>query len=203
MKKFVIRIMVCLLIAAGYFFIGVITDRITLNTSLIRFHVVANSDSREDQMIKHAVRDTVLNSIESDLEQIADMREAKSYLQQNLPKIQILVDQTLEELAYHGGSHVSLCKEAFDVRYYDTFTLPAGVYESLRIVIGEGLGQNWWCVTFPSLCIPATTSGFEDMAVGAGFRKQLVETISGNEDYSLQFYLLNQLGKLENILFRE
>ena len=104
-------------------------------------------------------------------------------------------------MGFDGEAAVSLCKEAFDTRYYETFTLPAGVYEALRITIGEGNGKNWWCVVFPSLCVPATSSGFEDAAVGAGFSDTLSGAVTGEEDYEVRFYLLDTLGRLENILF--
>ena len=178
-----------------------LSDKRQLQNGLIRFHVVANSDTEGDQAIKLAVRDAVLSSISADLHNITDIEEAKKYLQINLPKLQKLVNQTLENLGFYGGSCITLCKEAFDIRHYDTFSLPAGVYDSLRIVIGQGLGKNWWCVSFPGLCIPATTSGFSEAAVSAGFSEPLVQTLSGDEHYEIHFFLLNQLGKLENIFF--
>lgn len=203
MKKMMRTITVCGLLTAMLWSAFLIGDRCRLHNGLIRFHVVANSDSRQDQAIKYHVRDRVLQSMQSDLQKLADIDAAKEYLQESLPKLQLLVDETLEELGFAGGSAVTLCKEAFDVRHYDTFSLPSGVYDSLRIVIGDGQGKNWWCVSFPTLCIPATTTGFEDTAAGAGFSEPLVKTLSGDADYEIRFFLLNQLGKLENIFFQE
>lgn len=203
MKKFFRRIVICGMLAVICWSIFVFSDRKKLSNGLIRFHVVAHSDSEEDQAIKMTVRDVVLGNIYGDLQKISDIQEAKKYLQENLPKIKRLVDQTLDELGFSGNSRVSLEQEQFDTRHYDTFSLPAGVYDSLRIVIGDGLGKNWWCVSFPSLCIPATTSGFADAAVSAGFSDPLVQTLSGNDSYEIRFFFLDQLGKLENILFQE
>ena len=203
MRKLFNQILICCIFVSFCWLGFLIRDRHTLDSGLIRFHVVANSDRVEDQRLKLKVRDAVLNSLQFDLKQITDISDAKTYLQENLPKIQKLVDKTLTELGYQGGSKVSLCKEAFNVRHYDTFSLPAGVYHSLRIVIGEGKGKNWWCVSFPSLCLPATAAGFSDTAVSAGFSAPLVKTLSGNENYEIHFFFLNQLGKLENILFQE
>lgn len=203
MKKNLQRVAICSILAVICWSTFLIADREKLSNELIRFHVVANSNRPEDQQIKNAVRDAVLQSIQCDLQRIADVQEAKEYLQESLPKIQLLVNRTLNELGYKGNSRVSLCKEPFDVRHYDTFSLPSGVYDSLRIVIGNGLGRNWWCVSFPTLCIPATTSGFVDAAVGAGFSDSLVQTLSGNDVYKIRFFFLDQLGKLENILFQE
>lgn len=179
-----------------------LADRQRLNEELIRLHVVANSDSRVDQEVKLQVRDAVIQSLEADLEALADVEQAKAYLTENLPKIQAVANETLEEAGFSGQAVVSLCKEAFDTRYYDTFTLPAGVYEALRITIGEGKGHNWWCVVFPTLCVPATTEGFEDTAAGAGFPDSLTGALTGEEEYEVRFYLLDVLGRMENRFFR-
>ena len=202
MRKILRQVLICALITALFWGVMLISDRDRLNDELIRLHVVANSDSEEDQSIKLMVRDAVINSLYRDLETIADIKEAKAYLQENLPKIQTIANETLDAAGFEGEAVVTLCKEAFDTRYYDTFTLPAGVYESLRIIIGEGNGKNWWCVAFPSLCIPATTDGFTDAAVEAGFSETLSNTLTGEEGYEVRFFLLDALGRLENILFQ-
>lgn len=203
MRKMIVRISICGIIATFCLSYFLVKERQMLREGLIRFHVVANSDSAEDQKIKYSIRDAVLQSLLPEMKKIKDVKEARDYLQENLPKIQLLVTETLESLGFYGQSSVSLCKERFDIRNYDTFSLPAGVYDSLRIVIGEGQGKNWWCVSFPQLCMPATTSGFEDAAVSAGFSTSLAQTLSNQEPYDIHFYFLNQLGKLENIFFRE
>ena len=203
MKKCFRRIVICALTASAVWSCFLLRDRQKLRQEIIRFHVVASSDREEDQAVKLKVRDAVLESIQSDIQKVRDVSEAKEYLKQNLPKLRNLVSQTLAELNYFGDSAVTLCEEAFPVRHYDTFSLPAGVYESLRIVIGDGLGKNWWCVSFPTLCMPATTGGFQDTAVGAGFSESLAQTLSGKEQYEIRFYCLNLLGKLENIFFRQ
>ena len=152
MKKLLKRIGICLVLAASVWCGSLLADRQRLNDELIRFHVVANSDSEEDQSIKLQVRDAVLNSLQSDLNKIADVNEARAYLQAKLPQIQAVANSVLEATGCDCEAVVTLCKEAFDTRYYDTFTLPAGIYEALRITIGEGEGHNWWCVLYPGLC---------------------------------------------------
>ena len=178
-----------------------LSDRNQLNEQLIRLHVVANSDSEADQNIKLKVRDAVLESMKNDLSNIADVENARAYLLNNLPKIQKAANDTLKADGFEEEAVVKLCKETFDTLYYDTFTLPAGVYEALRITIGAGAGNNWWCVVFPSLCIPATSDEFADTAVGAGFSESLSGALSGEQKYEVRFLLLDSLGKLENILF--
>ncbi len=194
------RILICLTLAVFVWFGSVLADREVLNQELIRLHVVANSDSEQDQNIKLRVKDAVTASLKQDLEKIGDIREAKAYLQENLPKIQKVANHVLEEAGFDGNAAVTLCKEAFDTRFYDTFTLPAGIYEALRITIGAGEGKNWWCVVFPTLCIPATTEGFENIAAGAGFPESLNSALTGKEGYEVRFFLLDSLGRLQNIL---
>ncbi|MGM9548479.1 MAG: stage II sporulation protein R [Faecousia sp.] len=201
MKKLVKRIGICLILAASVWCGTLIADRQRLNEELIRLHVVANSDSDEDQAIKLQVRDAVTASLQNDLAKIADVEEAKAYLQANLPKIQAVANKTLEAAGCDCEAVVTLCREAFDTRYYDTFTLPAGVYEALRITIGGGEGHNWWCVAFPTLCLPATSEGFASEAAGAGFPDSLTGALTGEEAYEVRFFLLDALGELENILF--
>ncbi len=203
MAKIGKRIFLCLCLAAAVWCGTLLADRQLLNEDLIRFHVVADSDDPEDQQVKLLVRDAVVESLSEDLSQLADVEQAKAYLQENLPKIQQIANQTLAAAGVEEEAVVSLCREAFQTRVYDTFTLPAGVYESLRIVIGEGEGHNWWCVVFPTLCLPATSEGFAETAQTAGFPDSLCGALTGEEEYTLRFYALDALGELENLFFRQ
>ena len=202
MRKFVGRILFCLVIAAVVWAGMLIADRQALKDQLIRFHVVAASDSEADQSVKLQVRDAVLESLQAELENLSDLEQAKAYLQENLPKIENVANRVLEEAGFSDRATVSLCLEEFGTRVYDTFTLPAGIYESLRIVIGEGQGHNWWCVVFPSFCLPAAGEDFADVACGAGLSETLASTLAGKDGYEIRFFLLDALGELENLLHR-
>lgn len=191
----------CLLLAVSVWTLGLLRDRQYLNQELIRLHVVANSDSEDDQNIKLRVRDAIVESLSEGMADIGNVQAAKAYLRENLSKIETIANNTLEAAGVDSRAVVTLCRETFDIRKYDTFTLPAGVYESLRVVIGEGEGHNWWCVAFPTLCTSATTEGFEMAAQTAGMDDTLSETLTG--DYQLRFYLLNALGRVENLFFHE
>ena len=192
---------VCLLLAVSVWTLGLLRDRQYLNQELIRLHVVANSDSEDDQNIKLRVRDAIVESLSEGMADIGNVQAAKAYLRGNLSKIETIANNTLEAAGVDRRAVVTMCRETFDIRKYDTFTLPAGVYESLRVVIGEGEGHNWWCVAFPTLCTSATTEGFEMAAQTAGMDDTLSETLTG--DYQLRFYLLDALGRVENLFFHE
>ena len=201
MRKAMTRVTICMLLAAFFWCGTLISDRQRLHQELFRLHVVANSDTHDDQQRKLMVRDAVNAGLQKDLQNIADVEQAKRYLQEKLPYIQSLAEDTLQALGCSDVVTVTLCKEAFDTRFYDTFMLPAGVYNALRIVIGEGGGKNWWCVVFPSLCLPTASECFEDAAAGAGFPEALNRTLTGEEGYELRFAILDVMGKVENILF--
>lgn len=193
MKKILKRIVICACFAGICWSWGLVADRQTLNEELLRLHVVADSDSTEDQAIKLRVRDAVIASISEDLANIGDVELAEAYIRENLPKIERIANETLEALGCEDTAVATLAEEAFDTRVYDTFALPAGVYEALRITIGSGEGKNWWCVVFPTLCVPATSDGFEDVAAGAGFPDSLTKSLEG--EYEIRFYLLDLLGR--------
>ncbi|MBR4972614.1 MAG: stage II sporulation protein R, partial [Oscillospiraceae bacterium] len=182
-------------------FVDLLSDKQTLRNSLVRLHVVASSDSREDQAVKLQVRDAVVAYVEDAMQNVKTVEEAKAWLQDNLPELEQAANDVLRKLGISDTAVATLTQEALPAREYDTFSLPSGVYDSLRITIGEGQGQNWWCVLFPNLCLPAAGESTEEVAVGAGFSEELTETVTRQEGYILRFYILDVLGKIENFLF--
>lgn len=202
MKKQMKRMGICLLLAMLFWTGGLIADKQTLRRELVRLHVVGASDSAEDQQLKLRVKDAIVESLQADLQKLEDAQAAREYLQENLPKIESLANRVLEEAGCTDMAKASLAVETFSARVYDTFTLPAGVYDALRVTIGEGEGQNWWCVAFPSLCLPATSEGFEEAASCAGFPDALTAALEGEEGYEIRFYFLDLLGRIENLLHR-
>ena len=179
---------------------ALLRDRQTLNTGLVRLHVVGETDSDRDQKIKLQVRDAVLSCVSS-LGQPETAQEARELLQRNLSRVETAANAMLQKLGSTAKATVTLCREAFPIREYDSFALPSGVYESLRVTIGAGEGRNWWCVVFPKLCLPAAGDSLEAAAAGAGFSDSLTGAISRRE-YRVSFYFLDLLGKAENLLFR-
>lgn len=200
MKKIAKLVVSGLLLSAAFWLGTVASDKAVLSQDIIRLHVVADSDSAEDQKIKLQVRDAIIEELESVMADLPDVESAKVYLQEHLPELEKIANDVLHSLNAGCQAVVSFAKEAFPTREYDTFTLPAGVYESLRVTIGSGEGQNWWCVVFPNLCISATSDGFEDAAVGAGFSDRVTGTLSGQREYKVRFFILDCFGWVENWL---
>ena len=183
--------------------IDLVTDKMQLRNDLIRLHVVANSDSAEDQAIKLQVRDVVPAQLEPIMAELNSKEQAYVYIENNLRIIEDRANQKLAELGVEQRASVSLTQEKFDTRHYDTFSLPSGVYDALRVEIGEASGQNWWCVVFPTLCLPAAASDFQDTAASSGFNDTLTHTLSRDSRYEIRFFLLDFLGRIENLFFKD
>ena len=189
----------CLLAAFLVWFGTVLADRQTLNDNVIRFHVVAASDSEADQSVKLKIRDGVMEYLQPVLAELPTAEEAKAWLEEHLAELKAVADRILAENGCSETAAVTVREETFTTRKYDTFTMPAGVYDALRITVGEGQGQNWWCVVFPQLCLPAVSEDMEAAAAGAGFSDSLTGALEG--EYEVRFFLLDCLGWLENFLF--
>lgn len=178
-------------------------DKSSLQDTLVRLHVVADSDSPEDQELKLQVKDAIVAYLTPYMEQLDSREEALTFLGKHLEQIRLIGQRVLEEAGVSDEVEVLLGEESFDTREYDTFSLPAGIYQTLRVRIGSGEGQNWWCVAFPTLCLPADEQAFADVAVSAGLGKDLTNTLTKEDGYELRFYFLDQLGKLENLFCRK
>jgi stage II sporulation protein R len=174
-------------------------DKRSLRENLVRLHVVANSDSEEDQKVKLQVKDAIVAYLQPIMEKVPDKDEAMQYIRENLSDLQALCNDVLTRLGVSDRAKVTLQPERFSKRIYDTFSLPSGVYDALRVQIGNGEGKNWWCVVFPSLCLPATGTDMQETAVSAGFSETLTGTIRNQNGYRLRFFLLDCMGKLENL----
>lgn len=201
MRK-IIRFINVLFLALALFMLGsLIADKQTLKNDIIRLHVVGASDSDQDQNIKLAVKDAITDYIEKNLDNVSNAQQAKACLREHISAIKTVADNTLTRLGSCDSVNVSLTQETFGIRKYETFSLPSGVYESLCVEIGNAEGKNWWCVVFPSLCLPASQDGFQDVAASAGMNPSLAGSLSNNREYNIRFFLLDCLGKLENIFF--
>ncbi|WP_163192875.1 stage II sporulation protein R [Clostridium thermarum] len=163
----VISILVLTALAANEIVYGVVLggqkmDKELLNSvssKLIRFHVIANSDSAEDQSLKLKVRDEVLKLIAPELNECTSIEQARQVLKKNDAKIKDTAERIIKENGYKYEVNTALSKENFPVKSYGIVTLPQGNYEAYRILIGEAGGQNWWCVMFPPLCFIDITKG--------------------------------------------
>lgn len=130
-----------------------------LRADVIRLHILANSDSQVDQAVKLQVRDNILartgDAFSKQSSRAAAMRAAK----EALPEIERIAAETLTENGFDLPVHAEVCNMYFNTRTYDDYTLPAGMYDAVRVTLGEGAGRNWWCVIYPPICVPAAKPG--------------------------------------------
>lgn len=130
--------------------------------NIIRIRIIANSDSEEDQRLKIKVRDAVLDYSQEIFSGIDSYDEAVSISENNIDKLRDKACETVLKNGYNYSVGLEMRPETFDTRKYDNFTLPAGRYETLVFTIGEGKGENWWCVMFPQVCVGACSGRLTD-----------------------------------------
>ncbi len=128
-----------------------------LNNDVLRLHIIANSNSESDQKLKLYVRDKVLSGCSSLYSDVSSKSRAEEVTLENLALIKNTAQQAVYDKGYDYDVDVCLAETFFDTRYYDDFTMPAGVYCAVQIKIGEAKGENWWCVMYPTLCVGASS----------------------------------------------
>lgn len=171
--------------------LGVWLDRsqTALADQVIRLHVLANSDSEADQALKLNVRDRVLETAEEYFTPGATLEETQAVLTAHLADIAAAGAEQVAEEGYQYPVTVSMEENYwFPTKEYTDFALPAGNYTALRVVIGEGGGQNWWCVVFPPLCLGSVSETAAQTALSGGFSEDQVSLITGeDEGYVVKF----------------
>ncbi|WP_315081497.1 stage II sporulation protein R [uncultured Clostridium sp.] len=123
-----------------------------VKNSLIRFHVIANSDTNEDQSLKLKVRDEVINYLYPYLNKSDSLDESREIIKNNIEEVRSIAEKVIKENNYNYDVNIELSRENFPEKAYGNIVLPQGNYEAFRIIIGSGEGRNWWCVMFPPLC---------------------------------------------------
>lgn len=171
-----------------------------LYDSVIRIHVLANSNSKSDQEQKLAVRDSLLAYTRAHLSQSNDRAEAKAELEKHLGRMETLAEKTL---SYRGSCHdvkIVMEEEYYPTRNYDALSLPAGKYLSLKVQIGNAEGKNWWCVLFPPLCLSSSVKT-EDALADVGMDEENIATLMRKEEgYKIRFKILELFGKTRKTL---
>lgn len=194
-KAAALALLLTLLISAWECCAGLRTQN-AMAEKVVRLHVLANSDSQYDQNRKLLVKDAVFVRTEEILRSAADQKDAERLLEANLPSLERLAEEKLRESGNAERVSINLVSERFNTRYYDGFTLPAGEYRSLQVVIGDGKGQNWWCVVFPPLCSAGSTE-LAAAAEQAGFSDEEIRLIrEGEKSYEIRFRTLELWNQL-------
>lgn len=197
--KLRIFVWILLVFAAAFVLLG--AESLLLQRDLadktIRLHVVANSDSPEDQAQKLRVRDGIVEAVSRLTAHCETAEEAEAVLSAHLPELTQTAERVLRQEGSDYPVEALLTVEQFSTRNYDGFDLPAGSYPALRVNIGAAAGKNWWCVVFPSLCTAATGDAMEQAAQAGGYSDGEYRLITGGEKrYTLRFKTLEWLTEL-------
>ena len=169
-----------------------------IREDVIRLHILANSDSEEDQELKLKVRDAILEEGNELFDGSVTKENATEKLEPQLANLQKIAEKIIAENGSDYGATVTLATEYFDTRcYQDEITLPAGKYLALKIILGEGKGHNWWCVMFPSLCLPAAEKT-DSEALEDVFSANEIKTVSRSEKFEVRFKIVETIEKWKN-----
>ncbi|MCH5189588.1 MAG: stage II sporulation protein R [Oscillospiraceae bacterium] len=165
-----------------------------IRTKMLRMHVIANSDSTEDQELKLKVRDAVLSEGKEIFDGSVTAEEAKEKILPETERLRQAALKVIEQEGFNYDIKITVDNEYFNTRTYDnSVTLPAGYYTAVKVIIGEGEGHNWWCVMFPPLCLPAASKECELSDV---LEKDEVEIVEGGDKYKFKFKIVEIYEKI-------
>ncbi len=169
-----------------------------ISEQVFRVHILANSDSNEDQSLKLKVRDAVLKESESLFSGIHDKETVKKITEENLEFFKCVAVNTIRAEGYDYSVKTYVTNMFFDTRYYEDITMPSGFYDALRIEIGEAEGKNWWCVMYPSLCLSAFR---EKDSLESKLSKNQYGIVSSKGRYKFKFKVVEVFNNFLDRLF--
>lgn len=165
-----------------------------LAEKVLRFHVLANSNSREDQELKLLVRDTIGGYMQENLPSVVDKEESKKVIAAHLSEIEAIAEDTIVKKGYDYKVRARLTECDFPVKTYGDYIFPAGTYEALQVVIGDGAGENWWCVLYPNMCFENSVYEVVDENAKEALRevldKEEYESVLASGKYEIRFRFL-------------
>lgn len=201
---FTILMAVLVLVTAALSTYGVKADtnQNHIAEKILRFHVRANSNSEQDQNLKLMVRDEIGTYMSTKLKSADNMAECYEIVQENLGGIVETARAVIAQEGYDYSVEAYLKEVDFPVKTYGSYTFPAGSYQALEVVIGAGMGHNWWCVMYPNMCFSGSTYEVVDEQSKEKLEKQLTateyESLMENKDYKISFKYLKFLNKYIN-----
>lgn len=167
-----------------------------LRHGVLRLHIIANSDSDEDQALKLKIRDRILQASDSLFETDKDLNSALKTAEENLSLYEEIAKSVIAENGFNYKAEAKIDEAFFETRVYDDFTLPSGYYDSLIINIGKAKGKNWWCVIFPGVCVPTDNAARLSDSVG----ENGTEIAENSQKYIIRFKTVEIYEKLKKKL---
>ncbi len=163
----------------------------------LRLHILAQSDSTEDQAVKLLVRDKLLSCGAEILEGSENANEAAEKVIANKDYLISVADKILEENGFSYKTDIVIEEEYYETRQYENIRLPAGKYLSCKVILGNGEGKNWWCIMFPPLCIPAATKKTDD-SIYSVYKENGVNLVTEHGGYEIKFRIVELIEELIN-----
>ncbi len=200
MKRKIFEISVCaaLVVSIVFSLAGFQNECNKLRNDVLRLHILANSDSEEDQRVKLAVRDALLSCGKRIFSGEMNVNNAEELLMSEKNELIDVANKVLEENGFRYKAQIVFAEEYFTTRTYDSYTLPAGNYSALKVILGEGEGHNWWCVMFPPLCLPAAA---EDTDTEFYFSSKSNEIIQSSPKYEIRFKIVEIIEEIKNRIY--
>ena len=200
MKKTIFKIEISLLVAliiCGVLNINAFSQQCeSIREKMLRMHVIANSDSEEDQQLKLKVRDAVLLAGEKVFDGSITATEAKEKITPYIDYLEKIALESIKNEGFDYNVKITVEKEYFNTRTYEnSVTLPAGYYTAVKVIIGEGKGQNWWCVMFPPMCLPTAVAECEISDV---LTDDETEIVTETDKYKFRFKIVEILEEIFN-----
>ncbi len=165
-----------------------------ISDRVLRLHILAASDSDEDQAVKLKVRDAILAQTDGLLDSVNTTAAAQEKLNRVLPRIEAIAREELRRNGSNDDVKAELCKMHFDTRVYESVTMPAGVYTALRVTIGEGAGHNWWCVVFPPMCLSSVC----EQEMGDVLSESQTDIVTNPSRYQVRFKVVEWYHQLRD-----
>jgi stage II sporulation protein R len=199
MKKILTLSVACIAI---FIFLGLmpVHGEAEIYDNVIRLHVLANSDSDEDQKLKLEVRDVILKEVSEMCIDVSDIDEAEKMIRNKLSDIEAVAEKYIKEVGYDYDVSIDFDKEIYATKNYNDFSFPAGKYLSLQVKIGAAEGKNWWCVLFPPMCLSAAVESKTDAEaaltdIGLSGEQYKIITDNDNAKYNVRFKILETIEK--------
>ena len=168
-----------------------------ISDKIFRLHIIANSDCKFDQDLKLKVRDRILNDFGSKFKNVEDLTYVEKLTEENIENIKKAALDEIRANGYDYPVEVYMTRMYFNTRTYGDISMPAGIYDALRIVIGRGRGKNWWCVMFPPMCVPAAQGKDELSTV---LSKEEIKILENKKEYDFKFKILEIFSAIKNFI---
>ena len=193
MKSLVKIVAVIIVVVITVSVVSFATDCAEVRRDVLRLHVVADSDSERDQQLKLMVRDAVLEKGGELFDGTVTADEAEKIITPRIDELKAVAEAVLRENGCDYKVEITVGEEYFATRCYEDFTMPAGVYTAVRVNIGSAEGQNWWCVMFPPLCLPAASADAD-----AFFTEDEMKIVSSSPKYEPRFKIVEWYESVKN-----